>query len=187
MKKLFLLLCFFAVTVSGFSQEWSMGSRLGMNVSNRFGAYYSYKESYESKKDIGEYTPGLRLGMFGEYKHRDFAVEADVLYSMEGVRVLNDVKRTHNLLVPIKMKYYISCLASGLNVYAGPQLGIHLAGSNWITNKASFAVVGGVGYKFKFGMDLSAGYAYEVASQYKSRDIRNSVFNISMGWSLFQR
>lgn len=193
-KQLFLLLlfAFFSIGVAVAQSEWAFGPRLGVGFSTRAGGfpdYYSVENSY---------CANLVGGVFGEYKYRNFAVELDVLFTKQGFSGDRE-KATKDpaWLIPLKFKYYMPFL-KGLNVFAGPQLDIfpdrHYrilpppGGSGLAQDyrKTQASITVGLGYRFKFGLDLAVNYNAGIVSNLRNKDISddNKVFQVTVGYSL---
>lgn len=185
---IFLVLSFFFVTV--YAQEWSVGPRAGLNVAN-----------------ITNYSGGWscfgNAGLFGEWKKDYWALEADVLYSMQGTHFEGSSEKDHYLLVPLKAKYYLPA-CKGLNVFVGPQLDICLkrntmkfdglpsdipSGQKVDIRTCMLSATFGLGYRFSCGLDLNANYNIGLLSNVKTSgfdSMSNNVFQISVGWCLYK-
>lgn len=167
------------------AQNWSAGPRLGINFSNITNC-------------ASDYAAGINVGLFGEYKIRNFAIEADLLYSTQGMKSPNFKDKTNDkfLQVPLKFKLYMPYILSGLNIFAGPQLDACLENNSIFIDGSgdknpyrdiTASITTGIGYRFKCGLDLTMNYNAGIVSRLKAdnRNLMNSVFQISVGWDLF--
>jgi hypothetical protein len=96
------------------------GLKSGLNITNIAISKYNNKA-------------GVHAGIFGEFKFNNFAVQPELLYSLQGAQysteVLNIVSATykcnfHYLHIPLMLKYYV---IDGLAFEIGPQLGLLLS------------------------------------------------------------
>ena len=96
------------------------GLKSGLNITNIAISKYNNKA-------------GVHAGIFGEFKFNNFAIQPELLYSLQGAQysteVLNIVSATykcnfHYLHIPLMLKYYV---IDGLAFEIGPQLGILLS------------------------------------------------------------
>ncbi|MEG1635470.1 MAG: hypothetical protein RR388_07575 [Rikenellaceae bacterium] len=98
MKKIILLLFAIIYANVALSQHWGFGPKVGLNVSEFTGD--------------GKYRSRIDAGFSGEYRMKNVAVEADLIYSKLG-------EKFDYLILPVKAKFYIF---KGLNIFVGPQL-----------------------------------------------------------------
>ena len=116
---------------------------------------------------------------------------------MQGVDFDGYRQKDHYLLIPLKGKYYIPA-CKGLNVFVGPQMDICLdrntmlfdGGAPAESRNCMLSATFGLGYRFQFGLDLAANYNIGLLSNMKTSGfdpMRNSVFQISVGWCLYRR
>lgn len=96
----YFVLSFFFLTAS--AQELSVGLRGGLNVAK----ITNYNDDWGCFGNVG---------LFGEWKKDCWALETDVLYSMQGADFDGYRQKDHYLLIPLKGKYYIPA-CKGLNV-----------------------------------------------------------------------
>ena len=190
MKKIFFVCVVLTFALGAAAQEkqapkssWFVGPRLGVSVST------------VTDKAIESSSVGFTGGLFGEYKHAcGFAVELDVLYSAQGV---GGTEVYDNLLVPLKLKYYIP-YTKGLNVFVGPQLDLMLGNPTnilgWVggvvppMRTTSVSVVAGLGYRFNFGLELTANYNAGLLSvlDIETSQYRPSVFQFTVRYDVFR-
>ncbi len=185
---------------SSFAQEFGFGPKIGLNVAMVSG-------------DVTEApTPrmGLNAGAFAEYKFAGlWAVEGALMYSGQGVKdkweptsgvTVNTTTKVDYLNIPLVAKCYV---AGGFNIFVGPQFGLLLSAKS--EHEASngdsqtddlkddcsgfaFSGVGGFGYQFGFGLNLSANFVFgfnDVLTgeldgvKYKNS---NRVIQVTAGW-----
>lgn len=202
MKKL-ALLCFTALAANTVSaQTVQFGLRGGLNISRESSHEYSFYISDGMKNKAG-----LHIGGVAEFSLSDrFAIEADVLYSMQGYKdvvyteaVEQNISNTdytvtsHYINIPVSAKYYIT---DGLYVECGPQVGFLLSKrdelENWeiensynsdTTKKVDFGVLGGIGYKFPNNVFISGRYIHSFTGTSKLYDgAKNRDIQISLGY-----
>lgn len=127
----YLLLLFFAFTyslsISYGQQRWSVGPRVGLNVSNFWG-----------NADNFHYRTGLAAGAFIMYSSvNHFGLSADVLYSQRGARYdgpdyltggsLQIKQRVNYLEIPVVARYFLTLSGNFRpNLFIGPSLGLRL-------------------------------------------------------------
>lgn len=195
MKKqlcLLLLFAFFSIGAAVAQSEWAFGPRLGVGFSTR-------AEGYPAPYAVvNYYCANLVGGVFGEYKYRNVAVELDVLFTKQGFSGEgDDATKDPAWLIPLKFKYYMPFLKR-LNVFAGPQLDIFPDRHSYIYpapggkgqvldyRKTQASITVGLGYRFKFGLDLAVNYNAGIVSNVRNKDISddNKVFQVTVGYNL---
>lgn len=147
------------------SQEWGFGPKAGLNISTFTNTPASYKA-------------GIQAGFTGEYRMRNIAVEADILYT----KLRNEADF---LMIPLKAKVY---LVKGLNIFVGPQLDVYVTSEEGKTDRGRVygSIVGGVGYKFNKGFVISGSYNHGFKSVSMFTKSYISGFNITFGWDILQ-
>lgn len=167
--------------------RWAFGPRAGVSFAKL------------TNDHISGYKPGLLAGAFGEYRIQNFAAELAVLFSQQGERQLNSIldlhskntNRTDNyIILPLRAKYYTP-FAKGLNIFAGPQFDLGFGFEQYIgpsvdTRTGSISLTMGVGYRFDFGLDLTANYNLGLQDRVgalPSHNSRNSVFQVAVGYA----
>lgn len=146
---------------------------------------------------------GLRVGAFADYSIKRFGFELGLFYSEQGsfgaapettVTGARVNYRLDYLYAQLLVKYQ---LFTGFRLYVGPQAG-YLLNSEWSypgvrepfngVNKWDIGLTGGVGYTFKFGLDISAGYTHGVVDLFStSRYSNTSLFSVSVGWHFLNK
>ncbi len=202
MKKLFLSACLLVFATAAFSQaQWGYGVRAGMNLSEIIATL---------NKDITTvWRVGFTAGVFGDVRfNENFALEADVLYSQQGVHKFRarhagsdapGFKTNMNYInIPLLAKFY---LTKGFNVVIGPQ-GSFLVKKkvegdldadayNYVKNsmnRANIDLLLGLGYEFQNGLMLDLRYHVGLTQPFEKTDnIRltnghNSVIQLTAAW-----
>ena len=197
MKKIrFLLICLTALCTNTVlaQSEWSLGPRIGAN--------FSCRQSTEDSK----YCTHTVGGVFGEFKYKKFATELDVLFTKQGSKYPSENDNENKfkcILIPLKFKFY-PFRNYGLHVFAGPQLDIYTGESSSLYvdggtqpkhKKTIMSATFGLGYRFKFGLELTFNYNHglqkivndpkvyidEITDYYVERD---HVFQITAAYDL---
>lgn len=190
MKKIrFLIICLTALCTNAVlaQSEWSFGPRIGANFSCR------------QPKEDSKYCAHTVGGIFGEFKYKKFATELDVLFTKQGSKYPDvDIENKFKcILIPLKFKFY-PFRNYGLHVFTGPQLDIYTGESSSLYldggpqpehKKTILSATFGLGYRFKFGLELTFNYNHglqkivndEITDYYVERD---HVFQITAAYDL---
>jgi hypothetical protein len=204
MKKIFAVLIFcLMITGVGFAQERAtsgFGIRAGINGSNIV-TDGDNDFSFRFGPMAGVYA---RLGLF-----RNLTIQPELLYSLQGGEfevedpannqqtVIRD--RLHYLNLPVLAQFW---LTNGLNIHAGPYVGLLLDvasdGRNTVSaNYQRFDYGGTVGieYEFPFGLNFGGRYNlgfYDIAGENHNVNATgpviegrntNQFFQIYVGWT----
>lgn len=199
MKKLFKLLSVSAlligtVTVSNAqdkssnkeSMSPSFGIKGGVNLATVTGSDFDSPDSRTS----------FHVGLVGEMPIADIlSIQAEVLYSGQGFdfRPLPGGDKAEFQLdyinVPVLAKVYVF---KGLSLEVGPQFGflvnekIDFKSGNDVdlddAKKFDFGVAGGLTFQTDMGLFASGRYVYGVTNIYDDVNIKNSVFQIGLGY-----
>ena len=178
-KAILFILMYFVFCGANAQGEWSFGPRIGRGFSK------NYDKEYHSNNIIG---------LFGEYKVNKIATELDVLFTKQGT-----IDYAYKCaVIPLKFKYYPS-LADGLNIFAGPQLTMYkeepgekfLPGSSRLHyNKTTAAIIVGLGYRSKTGLDININYKHGLVNINKDnrrgKKWKERVIQVTVGYDLFQ-
>ena len=202
MKKLLLSACLLVFATAAFSQaQLGYGVRAGMNLSEIIATL---------NKDITTvWRVGFTAGVFGDVRfNENFALEADVLYSQQGVHKFRarhagsdapGFKTNMNYInVPLLAKFY---LTKGFNVVIGPQGSflvkkkvegdLDAAAHDYVKssmNKANIDLLLGMGYEFQNGLMLDLRYHVGLTQPFeKKNNVRltnghNSVIQLTAAW-----
>ncbi|MDR0436944.1 MAG: PorT family protein [Bacteroidales bacterium] len=140
MKKLMITITLAALTMMAHAQQFSIGARAGLNMTNAEGVW-----RYDGNKSLTSlYAPGFNVGVVGNlvFGKTDFSANFGLLFAQTRVRALDNWKadkyayryRAHinQLQVPINLQYNL--FGTGLFMQAGPYLGFNLGGK-WKTDE----------------------------------------------------
>ena len=137
---------------------------------------------------------GFHAGAVLEIKTGNFAIEPEVMYSMQGAKVTiagaKDINFSY-VTVPVLVKYYL--LTDTFSIEAGPQFAFlvddNIANSistTYETKSFDFAVVGGVGLHITKRLFTQAHYVIGLTdastSSFNSDHITNRVIQLSLGY-----
>ncbi|GAB2772444.1 porin family protein [Salinimicrobium soli] len=201
MKKLLVFaIVAFGMVTGAQAQEVNFGAKAGVNF-----ASFSGDDADDAEFDG---KTGFHLGVIAEIAFSSrFSVQPEVLYSTRGAKNSDfffedefgddmsgeiDVKLDY-IEIPIMLKYYV---AQGFSLQAGPQLSFNTKsemefsdGSDSITigvedETESFEFGGavGVGYDLPVGVFFQGRYTMGFSDVYTDSDIRNNVFQLSVGY-----
>ncbi|XMO86254.1 porin family protein [Algibacter sp. AS12] len=182
MKKLLLIAL---VAAFGFShvnaQDIQFGAKLGINFANING---------DNTSALDPITSLVNFGVVAEMPiNEKFAFQPELMYSIQGFSVGDDVVALNYLNLPLMGKYYIS---KGFSVEAGPQIGFLLSAKNEdIDVKDNFKTVDfganlGIGYKLDSGLNFGARYNLGLSNindvEGSSDSFRNGVIQVTVGY-----
>ncbi len=189
MKRVVLLIIIALFCSSAVAQNgggFSFGAKTGLNISDFTGS-------------TGNARFGYYGGVFADYTISRLGFELGVYYSEQG-----SFEVTEQSVVGNKIDYrfdYINTqmlakyqLFSGFRVFAGPEVsylinatGTNHQGDRYDLNNINYwdvGIVAGVGYSFRFGLDLSASYSRGFFDVFDtSRTAYTSTFRVIVGWS----
>ncbi len=117
-----------------------------------------------------------------------YVVQAEILYSMQGVKSGNDKTTLSYINVPIMVQRYID--ASGFYIETGPQAGFLIGAKQKVDGSKTdikrelktfdFSVYFGLGYRFNQGIGIGARYGLGITPINKSgsgHDFKNTVIS----------
>lgn len=194
MKKILLsAMAIVALGTAAQAQDMKFGVKAGLNVANLGG------DAETEGSRMGLHIGGVAEFMIAE----NFAIQPEVLYSMQGAKVNSidedfsvteeDVKLDY-INIPIMAKYYI---AEGFSLEAGPQVGFLMSAKVGDTDvkdgykSIDFGLNGGVGYALDMGVFFQARYYIGLSSVQEdiefmgesiSADVMNNVLQFSVGY-----
>ncbi|MFI3298961.1 MAG: porin family protein [Rikenellaceae bacterium] len=192
MKKIITLLAVSLMcSLSAFSQDdygkgFNYGVRAGVNVA-------------DFTSSNGSSRTGLKAGAFVDYNFKRFGLELGAYYSQIGSDdiVTQGVvgNKLDNHLDYIDVAFLAKWrIFNRFRIFVGPQGGC-LVNANIIysdgtkqdvsdsTHPLILSAVGGVGYTFSFGLDLSASYSHGLTPIFDATTKNyNTTFNVSAGW-----
>lgn len=198
MKKVLLAAALMITSAAAFAQHevgsFNLQPKVGMNVA----MLTNYEKDGTSDPRIG-FVGGLE----GEYQATDiFSVSAGVLYSMQGakkeVKALNTTytatTKVDYINIPVMANVYV---VKGLAVKAGIQPGFKVSssvkqsldtpiggasGSTDLKAKSfDFSIPVGISYEYA-NVQLDARYNFGVTKVFENSDIKNSVFQLTLGY-----
>ena len=182
MKKIFCSVTVIVLCISiAVAQETHFGLKAGLNISS---LNVSPGPEYNSKA-------GLHIGGLAHiHLSRNFALQPEVVYSMQGGERDDDVKLKFNYInIPLLVQYMTE---NGFRLQTGPQLGLLVSaksenGDVEVDVKDSFTSTDfswafGAGYLFPSGFGLDARYNLGISDVWDatSAKIKNSVFQFGV-------
>ena len=192
MKKIAFIVCLCLLATIGHAQlKLSYGPKSGLNFST-----FSY--TFIGDQQV---RTGLHVGGFLNLRLGKFALQPELLYSMQGYtfdielttpegpsgEVVVSTIQYDYLQIPVMVKYY---LVGGLYLEVGPQFGIlvntsesYMRGS---LKKGDIGLGVGAGYEFKIGLMAGYRYTHGFMDTYKESALekasQNRVHQLSFGW-----
>lgn len=185
MKKLILLstMAIFAISNVINAQNVDFGFKTGLNISNIRGG--------EGARD-NLFT--FHIGGVAEFKvNEKFSLQPELLYSRQGAESGNSVKlKLDYLSIPLMAKYYVT---EKFSIEAGPQLSFlvndkavfndrSIPNLNTDASNFDFALNVGFGYNINANLFAQVRYNYSITTISENPDLKNSVFQISLGYKL---
>jgi hypothetical protein len=190
-----VLLIAVASQLASAQAQFAVGIKGGLNFAN-LDASKSVGETYDSRT-------GYHAGAFALIKLGFIGIQPELIFSRQGSKyTFNATKYDANydyINVPIMAKFY---LPLGLNLQAGPQFGFltkaelkQTAGSGSqdlksYSKNADVAIGLGAGWDLPFGLTVDARYNLGVSkindTSGTSGDVKNRVFQVSVGYKLFK-
>lgn len=145
MRKVLLLSIFLFVTGVVANAQLKFGVKAGANISN------VAVEKSENKV-------GFNTGVFAQYKFAKFAVQPEVLFSMQGAKFDGGKSELNYINIPVMAQYYI---IPGLAVEAGPQLGFLISAKDKVDGE-DFSDVKDFMNSTDFAINFGASYELPV-------------------------
>ena len=187
MKKIMLVAALMLSSVATFAQH-AVGS---FNLQPKVGVSIANVTEFKGTDP----RVGIVAGLEGEYQATDiFSVSAGVLYSMQGAKgnwgdLINATNRLDYINVPIMANVYV---VKGLAVKLGVQPGFNVSNKISANNRATVdnlvkaqsvdvAIPVGVSYEYN-NFQLDARYNWGVTKVYEGSKVKNSVFQITLGY-----
>ncbi|MEI9943007.1 MAG: porin family protein [Chitinophagaceae bacterium] len=186
MKKLFLVTgAFVLMTIAATAQTAQFGVKAGVNVSS---IKVSTGSDFDSK--AGLYAGGLAH----IHLSRNFAIQPEVVYSMQGGKNGNVTRRQNYINIPVLAQYMTN---TGFRLETGPQIGFVVAAKNKVGDvetdvkdgmkTAEFGWTVGAGYLFpKTGFGIDARYNFGITSilEAETPEARNMVLQVGVFYHL---
>lgn len=197
MKKLLFISVLLCLAIGANAQKWQHGVKAGMNISTE-----TLPDNSQSTINKG-FAVGFNVGAVINYNINErFAVEADLMYSMQGCREIHELysNRTAGSFVPGNRShshYLVLPVAGKVNIYkglyaeCGPQIGF-LCEKNYEGNSTleyekrfDFSIFGGIGYKITKDLYVDARYIHGFTGTSKLHGgEKNRNIQISVGFYL---
>jgi hypothetical protein len=179
MKKIFLIGALLLFAANSHAQI-AFGIKAGANFSDTEGGVFASKM-----------RTGFHAGAVLQLKYNNFAIQPELLYSMQGSEVtFLGVKEKIDLnyvTVPVLVKYYV--LTDILSIDVGPQFAFLVddnLDNTYKTKDYDFAVVGGLGLDIGKSLFAQAHYVIGLTdastSAFTNAAIKNRVFQLSVGY-----
>jgi len=199
MKRIIFVIALFII-VSNVSAQFTIGPKVGLNLSKECLGIKAFDESNNYKK-------GLNAGIFGKYEINDkFDIQTEFLYSQQGYE--SDIplvdyggtvyEGTFKILsnyinIPVALKYYPF---KRFYIEAGPQIGfcldskispgdIEVKDIFDMDNNTVFSMVGGAGFNIGYGLSLNARYNHGLTKTYSESDLKSRIFQFSLTYDLW--
>jgi hypothetical protein len=176
MKKImFTALALFAFSTAAHAQLFKIGVKAGPNFSNFSGGVdgidYSARTSFHA-------------GVLVEFKATDsFGIQPELLYTSQGADVdgIGDFNLDY-VSVPVMAKLYI--MKDKLSIDLGPQFSflVDEAEEAFENETFDFALAGGASLNVVGGLFVSARYTIGLTEASTEAEVRNSVFQASVGY-----
>ena len=171
------------ITKSINAQNVDIGFKTGLNISNFTGGDADRNSLFD-----------FHIGGLAEFKiNKKFSLQPELLYTRQGSEAKNLVKiKVDYLAIPLMAKYYIS---EKFSIEAGPQVSF-LINDKAEFNDSSIPDVDTDASSFDFGLNIGFAYNinsnlfaqvrynYSITTVVENPDIKNSVFQISLGYKL---
>lgn len=167
---------------SGMSGEVKFGPKAGLNIASL-------------TEDNTKSLTGFHVGGFAEIMISDkFAVQPEVLYSMQGAKADEGDGKINldYIAIPVMAKYFV---AEGFSIEAGPQISFvtraEMSGGGEtidvkdFTNSTDFGLNFGLGYSLPMGVMFSGRYNLGLSDTVKDNQgdaVKNGVFQLSVGY-----
>jgi len=179
---LFLTLVFSAVFLNSLiAQNIDFGLKSGMNIS-------SFTGGDADRNNL----IGFHIGAIADIEISEkFYLQPELLYSTQGSEAKNEVKvKVDYLTVPLMAKYYVS---EKISIEAGPQFAFllndkaeyvdsDLPDEETDASSFDFGLGAGIGFDITENIFTQARYNFGITTVAENPDIKNSVFQISLGY-----
>ena len=202
MKKVALAISLFIIFISNASAQFTVGSKIGLNLSKEYHEIKTIRESADFKQ-------GLNVGLFGGYQiNENFDVQSELQYSQQGFKCnvsIVDIEGifigdgykvlSHYLNVPILLKYYPF---ERFYIEAGPQVGFcfdsKISSPNDYINRnfapdynpIDFSLAGGIGFHVGYGLSINARYNHGFTNTLSNSKWKNRVIQLSISCDLWR-
>ncbi|KGL61752.1 porin family protein [Polaribacter sp. Hel1_85] len=183
MKKILLvsIIVILGLSNSIIAQNVNFGLKTGLNISNFTGGDADRNNLL-----------GFHIGGFTEFKlNEKISLQPELLYSTQGSEVENLTKiKVDYLAIPLMVKYYVS---EKFSIEIGPQASFlvndkvefndsSIPDADSDASSFDFGLNSGIEYNFTSNLFAQARYNYGITTVVENPDIKNSVFQISLGY-----
>jgi len=182
MKKLLLSsIIILGISNSINAQDINYGLKTGLNISNFIGGDADRNNIFS-----------FHAGGFAEFELSEkFSLQPELLYSRQGSEAENVINiKVDYLAIPVMAKYYLS---ENFSLEVGPQASFLINDKAEFNDSSipdaetdapsfDFGINLGFGYNFNSNLFAQARYNYGITTITENPDIRNSVFQISLGY-----
>lgn len=163
------------------AQSVEYGVKAGLNIAN-------FDGGDADRNSLMAYHIG---GVAEIHLSEKFSVQPELLYSRQGSEAENVAKvKVDYLSIPVLAKYYF---VDQLSLEVGPQIGFliedkvsfnddSIADQEADAASFDFGLNAGLAYDFAFGAFAQFRYNYGVTTVVENPDIKNSVFQFSLGY-----
>jgi len=182
-SKIFVALVFFAGLFSTQAQLLKFGLKAGPNFANFSGGVSGI--DYTSRTSF-------HAGAFVQIKpFENFALQPEVLYSSQGADVegVGDFNLDY-ISVPVMARFFV--ISDRLSIDVGPQFSFLVDDADLVFDEVSgdaetesfdFAAAGGVTLYVYEGLFVSGRYAIGLTEASKQAEVKNAVFQLSLGYT----
>lgn len=173
MKKYLLLALLFTAGLTNMNAQ-SFGIKGGLNFSNLQG------DDADGFKGLTSF----HVGAVAELKiFQNLALQPELLFSTQGAEINDEQYKLNYLTLPVMAKFYLN---DALSVQAGPTFGVLVSETDNVvandSNTFDFGLAGGLEYKIVGGLFAQARYGVGFSEMSKDSDVKNSVFQVSLGY-----
>lgn len=180
-KRILLSVIILGLSISMGAQNVKFGLKTGLNISSFTGGELGKNNLF-----------GFHVGGFAEFKlNEKFSLQPELLYSTKGTEVENLVKiKVDYLAIPLMVKYYLS---EKFSIEAGPQASFlvndkaefddgSIPDADIDASSFDFGLNAGLGYNFNSDLFTQVRYNYGITTVGENPDVKNSVFQFSLGY-----
>ena len=188
MRKLLFAVLFF--TTTSYAQNFQVGIKAGVNISNFTGGNFN---TIENNTLVGFHAGGLLRFKFG-----GLALQPEVLFSTQGAKLKDasseqDYKISY-VNIPVMVQYETE---GGFYVEAGPQVGFKVSEDvpnstiEDFAKSTDFSIAAGLGYHSKMGLGIGGRYTIGISKVGDfdagaiDPDFKNGVIQVSIFYTLF--
>jgi opacity protein-like surface antigen len=182
MKKSFFFLFAFALFFSIQAQGLRFGVKAGANFAD-----FSGSDAKDLSTDM---KVGFHIGALVEFKlFENFSIQPEVMYSTKGAKLDNigeievDDVDLNYITVPVLAKFYL--ISNKLSIDVGPQFSFLLDENieeQFESKSFDFAALAGLSFHFNDNVFAQLRYVAGLTDISENAEIRNQVFQLSLGY-----